>query len=170
MVINLASYTHGTVGPSEVCDMRGHIRNKGARIRNDDKASVEGMPLYMLIMVVVVVAAIGIMTGLMGTFSGQNLGDVTADPDVIEISGDNGQTTFTVTVTDTEGQPIKGARVYIEGEGVATAAKTSADGTATFSVHPHLGTKAVGELSIRVNHDGAFGDQTRGTSILLVSV
>ncbi|MCK5251471.1 MAG: hypothetical protein KAQ96_00925, partial [Thermoplasmata archaeon] len=85
-------------------------------------------------------------------------------------SGDNGQTTFTVTVIDTEGQPIKGARVYIEGEGVATAAKTSADGTATFSVHPHLGTKTVGELSIRVNHDGAFGDQTRGTSILLVSV
>lgn len=150
--------------------MRGHIRKIGASIRNDVEASVEGMPLYMLIMVVVVVAALGIMTGLMGTFSGQNLGEVTTDPDVIDIPGGNGQTTFTITVKDTEGRPIKGATVYIDGEGVATAAKTGQDGTATFTVHPVLGTRAVGELSIRVTHDGAFGDQTRGTSILLVSV
>jgi hypothetical protein len=170
MVIKIASYTQSTVEASEVCDMCGHIRKIGASIRNDDKASVEGMPLYMLIMVVVVVAAIGIMTGLMGTFSGQNLGEVSADPDVIEISGGDGKTTFTVTVKDTEGKPIEGATVYIEGEGVATAAKTGADGTTTFTVHPDLGTNAVGELTIRVNHDGAFGDQTRGTSILLVAV
>lgn len=131
---------------------------------------MEGMPLYMLIMVVVVVTALGIMTGLMGTFSGQNLGEVTTDPDVIEIEGGRGQTTFTVTVKDTEGRPIEGATVHIEGEGITTAAKTGGDGTATFSVSPDLGTKAVGELSIRVDHDGAFGGQTRGTSILLVSV
>jgi hypothetical protein len=150
--------------------MCGHIRKLGASIKNDERASVEGMPLYMLIMVVVVVAAIGIMTGLMGAFSGQNLGEISADPDVIEISGGEGKTTFTVSVEDTEGRPIEGATVYIEGEGVATAAKTDADGTATFTVHPDLGTKAVGELTVRVNHDGVFGDQNRGTSILLVSV
>jgi len=170
MVIKIASYTPCTVDASEVCDMCGHIRKIGASIRNDDEASVEGMPLYMLIMVVVVVAAIGIMTGLMGSFSGQNLGDVSADPDVIEVPGGDGTTSFTVSVMDTEGRPIEGATVFIDGEGVATAAKTSADGTVTFSVHPDLGTKAVGELSIRVSHDGVFGDQTRGTSILLVSV
>jgi hypothetical protein len=150
--------------------MCGHIRKIGAGIRNDDDGSVEGMPLYMLIMVVVVVAALGIMTGLMGAFSGQNLGEVTTDPDVIEIDGGQGQTDFTVTVKDTEGRPIEGATVYVEGEGVNTAAKTGDDGTATFSVSPDLGTKVVGELSIRVDHEGAFGGQTRGTSILLVSV
>jgi hypothetical protein len=124
----------------------------------------------MLIMVVVTVAAIGIMTSLMGSFSGQSLGEVAADPDVIEVPGGDGQTKFTITVKDTEGRPIEGATVFIEGEGVATAAKTGGDGKASFSVHPDLGTKAVGELSIRVNHDGAFGDQTRGTSILLVAI
>jgi hypothetical protein len=170
MVLKIASYTLGTIGQSEVCDMCGHIRNKGASIRNDDEGSVEGMPLYMLIMVVVVVAAIGILSGMMGAFSGQNLGEVTTDPDVIEIPGGEGQTSFTVTVKDTDGKPIKGATVIIEGEGVTTAAKTGADGTATFHVNPNLGTKAVGELSIRVTYDGTFGDQTRGTSILLVSV
>lgn len=150
--------------------MRGHIRNIGAGIRNDREASVEGMPLYMLIMVVVVVAALGIMTGLMGAFSGQNLGEVTSDPDRIELPGGEGAATFTVTVKDTEGRPIEGATVYITGEGVVTAARTGPEGTATFTVHPDLGTKAVGELEIRVNHDGTFGDQTRGTSILLVGV
>ncbi len=169
MVIEIASYTQCTVIASEVCDMCGHIRKIGASIGNDDRASVEGMPLYMLIMVVVVVAAIGIMTGLMGTFTGQNLGEVTADPDVIEVPGGNGETTFTVTVRDTEGRPIEGATVFIEGEGVNTAAKTGDDGGATFTVSPDLGPKAVGELSIRVTHGGSFGDQTRGTSILLVS-
>ncbi|UCC93763.1 MAG: Ig-like domain-containing protein [Thermoplasmata archaeon] len=127
------------------------------------------MPLYMLIMVVVVVAAIGIMTGLMGTFSGQNLGKVAANPDVIEVPGGDGETTFTVTVEDTEGRPIEGATVYIEGEGVTTATKTGSDGTATFTVHPDLGAKAVGELNVRVTHEGAFGGQSRGTSILLVA-
>ncbi len=149
--------------------MCGHIRKIGASMRNDGGASVEGMPLYMLIMVVVVVAALGIMTGLMGTFSGQNIGEVTADPDVIKIAGGEGPTTFTITVKDTEGRPIEGATVYVEGEGVATAAKTGTDGTAIFSVTPDLGSKTVGELSIRVDHEGAFGGQTRGTSILLVS-
>ncbi len=156
---------------SEVCVMRGHIRKMryiGASYRNDEKGSIEGMPLYMLIMVVVVVAAIGIMTSMMGAFTGQNLGDVAADPDVIHISGGEGSTDFTVTVKDTEGKPIKGATVYVEGEGVATAAKTHEDGTATFTVSFDLGTKAVGELSIRVTHDGAFGGQTKSTSVLLV--
>ena len=69
MVISLASYTYGTVGPSEVCDMRGHIRNKGARIRNDDEASVEGMPLYMLIMVVVVEAVMVVVATVVHTDS-----------------------------------------------------------------------------------------------------
>ena len=170
MVLKLASYTQGTVDASEVCDMCGHIRKIGARIGNDDEASVEGMPLYMLIMVVVVMAALGIITGLMGSFSGQNLGEVTTDPDVIEIAGGRGETTFTVSVKDTDGWAIEGATVYVEGEGVAAGAKTGPDGTATFTVSPDLGTSSVGELSIRVDHDGAFGGQTRGTSILLVSV
>jgi hypothetical protein len=145
------------------------MRKSGASIKNDDSASVEGMPLYMLIMVVVVVAAIGIITGLMGAFTGQNLGEVSASPDVIHVSDGEGSTEFTVTVKDTEGRAIEGATVYIAGEGVATAAKTGEDGTATFSVSVNLGTKAVGELSVRVSHDGAFGDQTKSTSVLLVS-
>lgn len=152
--------------------MHGHIRmirKSSASFKNDDRASVEGMPLYMLIMVVVVVASLAIIMGLMGSFTGQNLGEVSATPDVIHVSGGEGSTEFTVTVKDTEGRAIEGATVYIEGEGVATAAKTGEDGTATFSVSIDLGTKAVGELSIRVSHDGAFGGQTKSTSVLLVS-
>ena len=151
--------------------MHGHIRNMrriGASYRNDKNASIEGMPLYMLIMVVIVVAAIGIMTSMMGAFTGQSLGNVSTDPDVIQISGGEGLTDFTVTVKDTEGKPIEGATVYVDGAGVATAAKTREDGTATFTVSIDLGSKAVDELSIRVTHDGTFGGQTKSTSVLLV--
>ena len=129
---------------------------------------MEGMPLYMLIMVVVVVASIGILMGLLGGFSGQNLGEVRADPDVIEVAGDDGWTEFDVVVKDTDGRPIEGAIVHVDGEGVATAAKTRGDGRAHFRISPDLGQKAVGELSIRVTFDGLFGEQVRGTSVLLV--
>ncbi len=62
--------------------MRGHALHGGSRasIRNDERASVEGMPLYMLIMVVVVVISIGILTGIMGGFKGQTLAAVEETP------------------------------------------------------------------------------------------
>jgi hypothetical protein len=173
MVIKLASYTLGTVGPSEVCVMRGHDRKLGsigASIRNDELGSVEGMPLYMLIMVVVVVISIGILVSILGGFQGQSIGTVSADPDVIEIEGGEGTTEFRVIVKDTDGRAIEGATVYVDGEGVATAQKTGEDGLAWFQVTPDLGNKAVGELSIRVSYDGLFSDQTRSTNVLLVRV
>ena len=153
--------------------MHGHIRKmkkNGAGIRNDENASVEGMPLYMLIMVVVVVASIGILVGIMGGFQGQNLGSVSTDPDVIHIAEGDGWTEFNVTVEDTDGKAIEGATVFVEGEGVSTAAKTNENGRATFRVAPDLGNKAVGELSIRVSYDGIFGDQVRSSSVLLVRI
>ena len=153
--------------------MHGHVRNMemiGASIRKDNMASVEGMPLYMLIMVVVVVISIGILVGVLGTFQGQSIGSVTADPDVIEIDGGENLTEFNVTVKDTDGRPIEGATVYVEGEGVTTAMKTGEDGTAWFKVSPDLGNKAVGELSIRVTFDGPLSEQTRSTNVLLVRV
>jgi hypothetical protein len=171
MVLKFASYTQAVVTSSEVCVMRGHnrkIRKSSVSIKNDEDGSVEGMPLYMMIMVVVVVVSIGILVGIMGGFKGQNLGTVTADPDVIEITDGDDWTQFSITVKDTEGRPIDGATVYIEGEGIATAAKTDGDGRATFRVAPNLGTDAVGELSVRVNYDGIFGEQTRSTSVLLI--
>ncbi len=144
------------------------MRRIGASYRKDERASVEGMPLYMLIMVVVVVISIGILVGILGGFQGQHIGAVTADPDVIEVSGEDAWTRLNVTVKDTDGRPIEGATVYVEGEGVVTAAKTGEDGRASFRVSPDLGTKAVGELSVRVSYDGLFGEQTRSASVLLV--
>jgi hypothetical protein len=172
MVLKLASYTLPAVTSSEVTVMHGHVRKMrriGASYKNDEQASVEGMPLYMLIMVVVVVISIGILVGILGGFQGQNIGTVTTDPDVIALDDDDGWTLFNVTVRDTDGRPIEGATVYVEGEGVATAAKTDDDGRATFRVSPDLGAKNVGELAIRVKHDGLFGEQIRSTNVLLVN-
>jgi hypothetical protein len=136
---------------------------------NDERASVEGMPLYMLIMVVIVVVSIGILMGILGGFQGQNIGDVTVDPDSHELPGGGGEVAFNVTVKDTDGKGIEGATVYISGEGVSTASKTGDDGRATFIIDTDLGNKAVGELSIKVTHEGLFGEQTRTTSVLLVA-
>jgi hypothetical protein len=154
-----------------VKDMRGHvctIRN-GAGLRNDESASVEGMPLYMLIMVVVVVISIGILTGIMGGFKGQSIGTVTADPGTIDVEGGRGQVTFAVTVKDTEGRGIGGATVYVQGAGIATAAKTDRSGHASFTVEADLGADAVAEISVRVTHHGTFGEQSRDTAVLLVA-
>jgi len=151
--------------------MRGHARHGGIRasVRNDERASVEGMPLYMLIMVVVVVISIGILTGIMGGFKGQSIGAVSADPGTIDVPADGGQVAFTVTVKDTDGRAIEGATVLVQGAGVTTAAKTDGAGRASFAIEVDLGASAVGELSVRVTHHGTFGEQTRDTSVLLVA-
>ncbi len=151
--------------------MRGHADTSGHRagLRDDDSASVEGMPLYMLIMVVVVVISIGILTGIMGGFKGQSIGAVTADPGTVDLPAGQGQVAFTVTVKDTDGRAIEGATVLVQGAGVTTAAKTDGAGRAAFALEVDLGADAVGELSVRVTHHGTFGEQTRDTSVLLVS-
>jgi len=151
--------------------MRGHactLRNR-AGLRNDERASVEGMPLYMLIMVVVVVISIGILTGIMGGFKGQTLAAVEAEPGTVKLPGGAGDVAFSVTVKDSEGRAIEGATVLVQGAGVSTAAKTDRAGQASFAVQVDLGAAAVGELDIRVTHHGTFGEQTRGTSVLLVA-
>ncbi len=152
-----------------MCGHTRNVRKARASFRNDEGASVEGMPLYMLIMVVIVVVSIGILMGILGGFQGQSIGDVTVDPDAHELPGGGGEVAFNVTVKDTDGKAIEGATVYISGAGVSTASKTDGDGRATFTVDADLGGKAIGELSIRVTHDGLFGKQTRTTSVLLVA-
>jgi len=151
--------------------MRGHAIHSGSRasIRNDERASVEGMPLYMLIMVVVVVISIGILTGIMAGFKGQSIGAVTADPGTVDVPAGDGQVAFTVTVKDTDGRAIEGATVLVQGAGVTTAAKTDRSGHAAFAVEVDLGASAVAELSVRVTHHGTFGEQSRDTSVLLVA-
>lgn len=151
--------------------MRGHAIHSGSRasIRNDERASVEGMPLYMLIMVVVVVISIGILTGIMAGFKGQSIGAVTADPGTVDVPAGEGQVAFTVTVKDTDGRAIEGATVLVQGAGLTTAAKTDRSGHAAFAVEVDLGASAVAELSVRVTHHGTFGEQSRDTSVLLVA-
>jgi len=151
--------------------MRGHATSSGHRasIRNDESASVEGMPLYMLIMVVVVVISIGILTGIMGGFKGQSIGVVTVDPGTVDVPAGEGQVAFNVTVKDTDGRAIEGATVLVQGAGVTTAAKTDRSGHAAFAVAVDLGASEVGELSVRVTHHGTFGEQSRDTSVLLVA-
>jgi hypothetical protein len=136
-------------------------------LRSNKRGSIEGLPLYFLVSAVVVAVAMSALLSMMGGMQGQTIGGVEADRDAVAVASGRGTVAFNVTVTDTNGRPIEGATVEVEGIGVSTAKKTDASGTARFSVAVDLGNANFGELDITASHAGPVGEGHRGTSVLV---
>lgn len=115
--------------------------------RRDRRAAIEGLPLYLLILVIITAVSIGIVLGLLSLAKPpQTLGAVTVDPQVIAVSDPNGDSIYdasnaniTVTVTDGSGNRLSGAVVTLSGNNITdTGGKkpfltTNSDGQAKFS-------------------------------------
>ena len=141
--------------------------NGSSPLRADNRGSIEGLPLYFLVSALVVAVASSALLSMMGGIQGQTLGAVEAAPDPINVTSAAATVTFTVTVKDTDGRPIEGALVAIEGLGASAAKKTDAAGEARFSVRVDLGSSAYGEISVKVTHHGPLGESQRGATVLV---
>lgn len=101
-------------------NMRGFVRMKDG--------AIEGMPLYLLIIVIITVVSIGIIVGLMSAFKPPaTFGDIHVEPNVIVVHLDkttgiykNDSIDITVIVSDSQGNRVEGAVVSLEGNNIST--------------------------------------------------
>ena len=92
------------------------------KLKTDRKGSVEGLPLQFMIMMIVAVAAVGILSGWMaGIEAPHSISDV----EVISAEGladvDGNIDPVCVRVRDQDGNPLKDATVYLSGLGIRTS-------------------------------------------------
>jgi hypothetical protein len=136
-------------------------------LRGNKRGSIEGLPLYFLVSAVVVAVAMSALLSMMGGMQGQTLGAVEADRGSVAVTGSHGSVSFNITVKDTNGRPIEGATVTVEGLGVSAAKKTDASGVARFTVSVDLGNANFGELVVKASFSGPVGEGHRGTTVLV---
>jgi protocatechuate 3,4-dioxygenase beta subunit len=91
--------------------------------KRDRSAAIEGLPLYLIIIVVITVVGLGIILGLMNTIkTPKTIDKVVLSKEVVEVTDTDKDGTYTTTnqavtvkVVDSNGDPIKGAVVRLTG-------------------------------------------------------
>jgi len=113
--------------------MTGEDRRKGRKgLRNDRKGAIEGLPLYLLIIIIITAVSIGIVMGLLNMAKPpQALGTVSLSTPLIAVRDDgsgiyrNDSVSLTVTVTDSSGNRLKDAVVSLSGDNIKKADGTN---------------------------------------------
>ncbi|MFP3871645.1 MAG: hypothetical protein ACOC55_04780 [Candidatus Natronoplasma sp.] len=119
---------------------------KGRKLkRSDERGALEGLPLYLIILVVIAGVGTAIIAGWMMSSQSTELESIEydlgtkIDGDQLDLSEDWGQTTMTVTAYDDNGDTLEGVTVSIEGCGAGDidqpVAQTDEDGEADFTLH-----------------------------------
>lgn len=150
------------------------------KLKTDRKGSVEGIPLQFMIMMIVAVAAVGILGGWMANISTpQSISDVEVSNGVAEYDATAGTLDeVVILVRDQDGNPLEGATVILEGLGVhvteegGTTSKavmqTGEDGKATFTglkITPPKG--GFGTMTVNVLKSG-YGEYNSTEVVVVV--
>lgn len=100
------------------------------KLKTDRKGSVEGIPLQFMIMMIVAVAAVGILGGWMANISTpQSISDVEVSSGVASCESDGSLSDIVILVRDQDGNPLDGATVILEGLGIQMFVDTNGNGT-----------------------------------------
>ena len=148
-------------------------RNPPTRSLRDDDRAIEGLPIRLVIALVVGVASLGVMMSMLdGTTAlvAEEL-DVNPDPEIVP----PGSEAVTLTVVDSDGEPVSDATVVVSG-GTATltkiqTAKTGENGQASVTIESSLGSnqdQGTLEVSIKPPASSGFQDERDNTEILVV--
>ncbi len=123
----------------------------------DEKGALEGLPLYLIILVVITAIAIVIMITWLSTMQKPDL-------DSIEISGTEGDGTLienqaydiVVTAKGTNGKGLEDVSVKLEGAGISKTLKTQSGGSVTFTgVTPDLPANTyTGSITVTATYTG----------------
>ena len=109
------------------------------KLKTDRKGSVEGIPLQFMIMMIVAVAAVGILGGWMANISTpQSISDVEVSSGVASCESDGSLSDIVILVRDQDGNPLEGDQdgnpleggtVILEGLGIQMFVDTNGNGT-----------------------------------------
>ncbi len=130
------------------------------KISWDERGALEGLPLYLIILVVITAIAIVIMITWLSTMQEPDL-----DTIEIEITGSTApagtlyadeQVDITITAKGTNGKSLEGVSVELNGEGIVQTLKTQSGGTVTFQdVTPTLGNNVyTGSITVTATYSG----------------
>lgn len=136
--------------------MRRKVRLKRkVRLRSDEKGALEGLPLYLILLVVIAGVSTAIIFGWMQSAQSTELGkiEVSAGNDKVVNAGENEE--ITVKAYDQDNDPLSGATVVLEGCSINEVDNTNKDGTKTFEVEPSLTeNEDFGEITVTVKYTG----------------
>lgn len=135
------------------------------RRKMDERGALEGLPLYLIILVVIAGIGIAILAGWMMSSRTADLDYIEVDvggssPIPINTPGRN----ITVTAYDQNGKTIRGAIVTMEGHGVNEIGETNSRGQIVFNnVKPTLpANEHTGTILVTVSYTGNMPrEQTR---------
>ncbi|MBR1973506.1 MAG: hypothetical protein IKA33_02390 [Candidatus Methanomethylophilaceae archaeon] len=100
------------------------------KLKTDRKGSVEGIPLQFMIMMIVAVAAVGILGGWMANISTpQSISDVEVASGVASCESDGSLSDIVILVRDQDGNPLEGGTVILEGLGIQMFVDADENGT-----------------------------------------
>lgn len=150
--------------------MNAYVKNKLKRFRRlNDKGGIEGLPMELMIIVVVATIGCGIMIGWMGNIEEpETIGDIQSSVGQVTMYADNmSNFEFSVTVTDSHGDPIKNASVSLSGcnihqgaAGTPVCTMTDSSGVASFSGLSLTKTgSGVGYITVTVSA-GDYGEDS----------
>ena len=144
-------------------------------MRKDRRGGIEGLPLQLMIIILVATLGTAIIVGWMGNIeTPHSIGDIDVSPNEIRAT-DGAVDTFTVTVTDQDGEHLGGAAVVLEGlnvkasDGGTAYAITDADGKAVFTgltIDPS-GNSKVGFITAVVSMAGYGEDSSTRITVIL---
>lgn len=144
--------------------MKSQKKHTKKRLTDDRKGALEGLPLYLVILVLITGVATTIMMGWLSQPENKTIGDVLVTPDKIILTGSgpysNNHITLKVYVKDNDGNPVKGAVVTVKGMGIESSkgttpsATTDNDGIAQFKGLEIKNALNDGELSVSIQKAG----------------
>ncbi len=122
----------------------------------DESGALEGLPLYLIILVTVAGIGTAIVVGWMMGASSTELGRIEIDEDDRLITTQSGQT-LRIRAYDQDDNSLEGAVVSLEGCEITEIKETGSDGEATFSnVNPHLPSNTnFGTIKVTVTYTGS---------------
>lgn len=149
--------------------------------KKNSRAAIEGLPLYLLIIIIITAVSIGIVMGLLNMAKPpQTLGAVTYAPQLVAVSYSNASGNYennsfsvTVTVTDGSGNRLSGAVVTLTGNNIKDSTDknpyltTDSNGQAKFS---GLKCSVVGTSSSPITitvEKGGFGKKTLDLPVVM---
>ncbi|MEW5759841.1 MAG: carboxypeptidase-like regulatory domain-containing protein [Candidatus Thermoplasmatota archaeon] len=157
----------------------------------EEKGAIEGLPLYLLIMVVIAAVGIGIVMYWMSSVKKMGpkvIGAVEVSPDRVELVDcftggtkkndniyGNPDIDVIVFVKDADGNPINGATVKLDGCSITTSdgkivyGTTGKDGKKTFDnlkIEDYVGTNT-GEVKVIVSKSGYTAPATPTTIVVI---
>lgn len=122
------------------------------RLRRDEGGALEGLPLYLIILVVIAGVSTAIVFGWMQSAESTEL-------DHIKVEASNGYVTsgssnnIKITAYDRSDDQLSGATVTLQGCGVKEIGETDSDGKIEFSVSPSLPeNEDFGEIKVTVKY------------------